>query len=781
MFFIWVGAKRRKRILHKVLSEEMLKRVQSGASSKKRLFRDMLFLLGILCLLVAVARPWWGKKMTPVPERSRSVLIVLDSSKSMLAADTEPSRFKHAKWYVRQIIRKFQGDKFGIISFAGDAFLECPLTTDVNTLLTFLKEIDTSTIPLGGTNIDKALKVAAGAFENADSSHRAIVLISDGGELQGNALQRADSYNDKGIPIITVGVGKADEGTLIKTDDGTYVRDKGGEPVLTRLNDSILKELAMRTDGEYIHSTTADSKVQSCIKRLQKLVPEENEEEKRMKPVERFQIPLGMAVVLLLVRLCIGERQRDAGLQSRLLLLLMLVSFVSEPLISKAQVSETKNGADSSSEQKKQNNPDPLKPKSPSKVKKNSSNLSARNLSDEGKRKLQEKVKQLKDRLENSVEKNPEQLHYNLGVIFQQLGQKSKAREHYKTALRNTDKNTTVHAWSLGGLGRLNYTEGVKSAEKDLDKSIKAFKKAENYYKEALRQLPLLVENWPQKKLKEMTKQIARNYEVTSNLRDSVEIFKKNTEKLRDLWQKARQAVSLALQKQKEILSMDTSALKGDDMDEVISRIENAKERTGNLKQFLQKMADKYESKKFKQQLQQVSKVYQQSEKALIESKQASQKEVESDERDKITKTVKKRLEVIARLLGMKEQGKNNNGGSDKKQGDKQKQEDNKGNKNQKGKGDKSGDKSDNKSEGEDGKKTEEESDESLAKKGIEDMNKKTQQQKTGQAKDKNDEIERQQAIGVLRKMMDQERDFREALKRYRSKKFKSEEIEKDW
>ena len=138
-------------------------------------------------ITIATARPYWGFKLLPFSGSGRDILAVIDTSKSMLSKDIRPSRLAHAKLLLKNLIKGTQGDRYGIIAFAGSAFLECPLTMDRTSLYTVLDDINVDSIPVGGTNIEKALDVAIKAFKAAAGGYKAIILITDGDELQGNS------------------------------------------------------------------------------------------------------------------------------------------------------------------------------------------------------------------------------------------------------------------------------------------------------------------------------------------------------------------------------------------------------------------------------------------------------------------------------------------------------------------------------------------------------------------------------------------------------------------
>ena len=167
-----------------------------NVSFGKRNFRHVLLFFAIVFAFATAARPYWGYQLLPYTSSGRDMLIVLDVSRSMLSRDIAPSRLDHAKFLMRKLIEDTLGDRYGIIAFAGRAFLECPITEDRTSLFSIINEINTSSIPVGGTNIEKALEQAIKAFKAASGGYKAIILITDGDELQGNSSGIIDQLKD---------------------------------------------------------------------------------------------------------------------------------------------------------------------------------------------------------------------------------------------------------------------------------------------------------------------------------------------------------------------------------------------------------------------------------------------------------------------------------------------------------------------------------------------------------------------------------------------------------
>ncbi|MBP5183458.1 MAG: VWA domain-containing protein, partial [Lentisphaeria bacterium] len=197
--------KRRKSLLSLYLGKRAEDPSFVTLSPSARFWRMICLLLVLLFLFLAASRPFWGNRIMPYAGEGRDLLIVFDVSKSMLAQDVRPSRLEHAKYLVRELVKLNPGDRFGLIAFAGKAFLECPMTMDKTSFLQNVDDLSTASIPVGGTNIEEALKTALAAFKAAESSHLAIILITDGDELTGESSRVLEEAIRRKIPLFIAG------------------------------------------------------------------------------------------------------------------------------------------------------------------------------------------------------------------------------------------------------------------------------------------------------------------------------------------------------------------------------------------------------------------------------------------------------------------------------------------------------------------------------------------------------------------------------------------------
>ncbi|MBO5763017.1 MAG: VWA domain-containing protein, partial [Lentisphaeria bacterium] len=291
---------RRQKILRLLTGNRAGDPAKTSLSTGKRALRQILLGGVILLLLTAAARPWWGTEAIPYSAAGRDLLILFDVSKSMLATDVAPSRLKHAQYLVKEIAAANRGDRFGLIAFAGGAFLECPLTTDLVSFDQYVDELSPETIPTGGTNLESALRTASRAFEAAEGNFRAVILISDGDELSGDARRALEEFRSKKIPLFVIGLGDPEVPALVPEPDGSYKRDASGELVRTKLAESQLRQLALDTGGIYVRSTAADPGIGAIDSRIKALMPEATTSGVRTIPVERFPVFLAAALFLLM-------------------------------------------------------------------------------------------------------------------------------------------------------------------------------------------------------------------------------------------------------------------------------------------------------------------------------------------------------------------------------------------------------------------------------------------------------------------------------------------------
>lgn len=317
LILFYYSRRKRTALLRRFLGGHAADPAYVNASPVLRFWRGVLFMAVLVLLLVAAARPSWGESILPYSGQGRDLMVVFDVSRSMLAQDVRPSRLEHAKWLVRQLAEKNSADRFGLIAFAGNAFLECPLTIDRTSFLQSVDELNTDSIPLGGTNIEKALSEAVRGFTAAESSFRAVVLITDGDELTGDSGKALAEIIRLRVPLFIFGIGDPAQPSIVQVPDengGVHtLRDRQGNVVSVPLNEKKLAELARRTGGIYVRSTTTHPGLDRIEAGIRKLETREVDSGKQTRPIERPLYPLLAALALFCLWLLLGERRSGAG------------------------------------------------------------------------------------------------------------------------------------------------------------------------------------------------------------------------------------------------------------------------------------------------------------------------------------------------------------------------------------------------------------------------------------------------------------------------------------
>ena len=278
--------------------------------------RIWLRTLALACLIIALARPQWGFHWEEITRRGLDLLVVLDTSRSMTAADIKPSRLQQAKWGIHDLLRALRGDRVGLIPFAGSSLLQCPLTTDYAAFAMTLDDLYCGIIPRGGTAIAQALRTAIDSFPDDTTADRCILLVTDGEDHEGDPLSLLPELKQKGIRLYAIGIGTL-EGEMIPADPssgGAYFKDRKGQIVKTTLHEDILQQLATSTGGAYVRSAAGDTGLERVFREsIDKLKRTEAESRTARINEERFQWPLLLSLLLLLLESLTPDRTTSQG------------------------------------------------------------------------------------------------------------------------------------------------------------------------------------------------------------------------------------------------------------------------------------------------------------------------------------------------------------------------------------------------------------------------------------------------------------------------------------
>lgn len=286
-------------------------------SPMRQRMKEVLALAAFSLLVLALARPQWGADWRETRARGVDIIFAVDVSRSMLAQDITPNRLDRAKLAIRDLVREMDGDRLGLIPFAGSAFLQTPLTHDYNAFLQSLDSLRPGIIPRGGTNIAAAIDEAISAFGPGDN-YRFLILISDGEDLAADGIAAATRAARENVRIFAVGVGSP-EGARIPVQDSRgrpdFLRDSYGNIVVTRLDENTLQRIAAETGAFYVPLGPRGEGMRTVLEAGRQEVPQ-SELESRMEriPVERFQIFLALALALLVAELLLTNRNRGRSL-----------------------------------------------------------------------------------------------------------------------------------------------------------------------------------------------------------------------------------------------------------------------------------------------------------------------------------------------------------------------------------------------------------------------------------------------------------------------------------
>src|SRR2546421_11854830 len=256
LVFLYARAERRSAIkLREFVSPRLLPQLAGNVDRVRRAIRFAFVLLALALAITALAKPRWGYTYEDVKRRGLDLLFAVDTSRSMLSNDVQPNRLERVKLAAQDLFNQLQGDRVGLVAFAGRAFLQAPLTIDYEAALESINDLDTKTIPEGGTNISEAIALAVQTFGKSAMGNRALIVFTDGEELSGDAVKSAKAAADAGVRIFTVGVGTP-QGSLIPIsgEDGetAFVKDSAGQVVKSKLDEKRLREVAQASGGFYL-------------------------------------------------------------------------------------------------------------------------------------------------------------------------------------------------------------------------------------------------------------------------------------------------------------------------------------------------------------------------------------------------------------------------------------------------------------------------------------------------------------------------------------------------
>lgn len=310
LFILFLGW--RKRAIKRFSDHRLFNTLTPDVSSNKPILKMLLLTFGICMLSIALAGPQLGSRLTEVKREGVDIIVAFDVSKSMLAEDIRPSRLERSKQAVSKLIDKLNGDRIGIIVFAGQAYVQLPVTSDYSAAKLFLSTVNTNLVPTQGTAIGKALNLCIESFGDSTRKYSSIILITDGENHEDDAIEAAENAGELGITVHAVGMGSVN-GAPIPVYNGNrrigYLQDRSGNTVVSKLNQEVLQNIAKAGNGKFIRATTSDDGLSVVMDEVKAMEKQEFGIKMFTDYEEQFQYFLMLALAFIVLEAGISERK----------------------------------------------------------------------------------------------------------------------------------------------------------------------------------------------------------------------------------------------------------------------------------------------------------------------------------------------------------------------------------------------------------------------------------------------------------------------------------------
>ena len=305
----FISYRNRKKKLRKFGDPKLLKELMPDVSRFRPSLKFWILLAALALLIIMLARPQMGTKISQEKRTGIETIIALDISNSMLAEDIVPSRLDRSKMMIENLVDHFTNDKIGLIVFAGDAFVQLPITSDYVSAKMFLSSIDPSMMATQGTDIAAAINMGMNSFTQEEGIGKAIIVITDGEDHEGGALEAAEAAKKKGMRVYVLGVGSSKGSPIPIPGTGDYMKDNTGNTVMSALNEDMCKQVAAAGGGVYIHVENNSAAQQQLDNELDKLSKKETSTTVYSDYDEQFQAFGILAILLLIIEICILDRR----------------------------------------------------------------------------------------------------------------------------------------------------------------------------------------------------------------------------------------------------------------------------------------------------------------------------------------------------------------------------------------------------------------------------------------------------------------------------------------
>jgi Ca-activated chloride channel homolog len=436
-------------------SHHLLDQLMQNVSVRRRTLKRWLLVIGLSLGLIALARPQIGFRWEESKRKGIDILFAVDTSRSMLAQDVNPDRLGRAKMAVLDLVAKLPGDRIGLIAFAGSSFLQSPLTLDYDAFRQSLDALDTTIIPKGGTNLASAIQEAEKAFSVGAQTHKILILITDGEDLEANGIEAAKRAAKEGMKIFTVGVGSSSGEIIPITNEagGTdFLKDEKGNVVKSRLDEASLQEIAQVTGGIYEPLGQQNQGLETIYDHGLASLPKQELSSRRNRVfIERFQWPLAFGIVFLIIEFLMSDRRSSSSWKFKLPFnwkrsrsIVSLWILVLLPLTGWSS------------------------PQSAERAFK--------------KQKFQEAYTQYKQALEKNPKKT--ELQFNTAAAAYKTGKFEDSLAGFQKSLQT--ENIPLQQQAFYNLGNTQYRVGQKTEKSDVKKTISLWQKALKSYEQAL-------------------------------------------------------------------------------------------------------------------------------------------------------------------------------------------------------------------------------------------------------------------------------------------------------
>ncbi len=315
VFLLFMANAVTKRRIKRFGDEHLVTNLIGSSSNRKKTIKSVCIVLALVFLIVSAAGPQWGTRIERISRKGVDIAFAIDISESMCAEDVKPNRLEMAKREVDEFLKRLSGDRVSLVAFAGESFIQCPPTLDYSAFKLFLDSVDTQMSPTPGTDYAEMIKETERLFATSTGKHKVLVIFTDGEDHAESSIDAAKRAYEQGISIYTVGIGtEAGVPIPLRNSSGDiegYKKDREGKVVTTRLSEAYLQKIAISAGGIYARATASGDEVKDIVKSVSKMEKEEFSSMIHSIYEEKFQYPLAIALLIVLVESLISTRKQE--------------------------------------------------------------------------------------------------------------------------------------------------------------------------------------------------------------------------------------------------------------------------------------------------------------------------------------------------------------------------------------------------------------------------------------------------------------------------------------